>query len=1760
MPKRRGRKSAAQTPAPVSERIYGSKKNPKGSASSEKNASAIKLSSDTINVLKGKLDEFKKKHPSKKNITLNDLKAVYRRGAGAFSKTHRPTISGGAPNSRAAWAFARVNKFLRKAAGEKVKAAYVQDDDLMKYESGGNILDEYTLEKIDKVYVSIRVNYEIERDKELFYEYKIKSFDKKPLQELSAGILHGVLGVSTSSYNVSEWFVHRDALLVMPFKEFLELNKDAEQIQYSNINYMMANGMQPFYRLYNIKNDESDDAYYRLLQNIFPKVQREFQIEAQIKGGIYSVLSEILDIYYSSKLITFVGKSGIRIDSPNRFADLIVEYIKSGQIKKDYTSVYDDILRKNTIESEMLSPIIERGVLEAAKIFIEESEWVLKNKSLVVPKNSQLIFKLNSYKNMKAEFEKVISEYSLRDIYKVFYVNQKDLDKFRSIRYKIKEQKFANELKKLKASVDKKISNALVDILNEIVAEFQSNLADEVKNDEFMNPPYFKDYDGNQLGDRILEIPEVKNLVDDYTYSLVEKITEKIPHIVNIKSKMSLTSLQYEMDNIFDKMRKDVGFDKFDITDEYGTHYSKYDILFKSKTAFELINLDKYADSIKGRVGSDLYKAYDKSEIRFKLGGEVKVDADKLIYTAAFKKWFGDWEKSPKKASKIVDEKGMPLVVYHGTTHGFNEFTRDKSNIENHFGKGYYFTDSFVDAETNYLSEGADLTNRILRVADRIAETDDVDMEEAKKIASQLYKGEDERILEVYLDMKNPIDLTKMRYDAYEIMNEDEDYEIDEDSMTAKLFDAIRQAENEFPSYRPYAEDVINKVSETIGYNFDGARAYDVDAAMREALIDVELYDEEGNLANYEFIRTVYEIMGFDGIIMDADKEFGSKRVIGKKMYMDEGTKHYIAFQSNQIKLADGTNTTFDANNPDIRFEDGGVVKKETMFFWHGGDLTEYNEIIAQKSGRYEYGAGLYLTTELRVATKYAKGSRKLYLVEVENGIEISNAVIPVEKVHAFIDSYVIGSKRKEIKNRLEKYTNDGQVKANVLNNIILNEKAIQSTKTYHLREFYVQNGIDYEIVHNAYGWGETMMVLYNMKKIVSKKIVSEKDAYKMDIAKMKEGGLVAPNGKPSNLTPEQYKLVRTPEFKAWFGDWENDPENASKVVDENGEPMVVYHGSFKKFSIFNTYFDNGTWHGRGAYFTSSKKDLFKNYVTVKDDNYLEYFLSLRNPLIVGKKELSTYFEKGQREVIKNALRLFNFPKVNYAYENSWDSDRLEKIVRQEFDEDRSGKTLNYIYRDLGFDGIIFLSPNKLKGHTAPSKTIHFVCFESNQIKLADGTNSTFDASNPDIRFENGGSVGLWYRKYFGENPFSYNQETETMKYGQGIYFIDHKDSRFAGDKQIECKVNFKNPIVFEGRGVPNLKFNRARGNKSRNDYADELFKTYDAIIVKHGGSFGDELIIRDSNLVEIVNKYAHGGDVGQEIICLECAWDWNTADSEPSDMYVCHKCGFDNEPFYNNNDDIMSKLKKPMSIPELAQKYGVSEEEIMQEVEKGMKEELEHTDDEQVAKTIALHHIEERKDYYDILKSVMSTDSNQKLAEGGVVVGKRHSEMDEFGNTGETFVVESTGQTVELEGGEGVLCADSMKSDKKYDFNGKKMTAREIASTLNHTYGGVKFADGGKVCGCTYKYYHGGELPSAVVDSLKGGEAVVTVKTMESKDKYDFNGRKLTPRQILSKINQDHGGRKFEEGGIIDLSDYKLEIQNRLAKMVYFAENILMH
>lgn len=173
-----------------------------------------------------------------------------------------------------------------------------------------------------------------------------------------------------------------------------------------------------------------------------------------------------------------------------------------------------------------------------------------------------------------------------------------------------------------------------------------------------------------------------------------------------------------------------------------------------------------------------------------------------------------------------------------------------------------------------------------------------------------------------------------------------------------------------------------------------------------------------------------------------------------------------------------------------------------TRNFFHGGDLDNYNDVIAQKNGRYEYGPGLYLITRYDIAQRYAKGSRKLYVVTVELGNDITDSYLDVNIINEFIDIYVTKNKIREVKQMLTKHIKNGKVSTEVFNNIILNTNAIKGTYTKYLRQFLIDNNIDYELVNNSFGFGEDMMVLYNMKKI--KNIIQVKSSDELPIYDLK--------------------------------------------------------------------------------------------------------------------------------------------------------------------------------------------------------------------------------------------------------------------------------------------------------------------------------------------------------------------------------------------------------------------------------------------------------------------------------------------------------------------------------------------------------------------------------------------------------------------------------------------------------------------------------
>ena len=116
-----------KAPAEPHERRRGSAVNPEGSAGGARGG--IKLSEANIKALETKRDEHNEKvgDAKTKRADLGMLKAVFRRGAGAFSTSHRPSVQ-----SRDQWAMARVNAFLKLlSSGRPANPKYRTDFDLL---------------------------------------------------------------------------------------------------------------------------------------------------------------------------------------------------------------------------------------------------------------------------------------------------------------------------------------------------------------------------------------------------------------------------------------------------------------------------------------------------------------------------------------------------------------------------------------------------------------------------------------------------------------------------------------------------------------------------------------------------------------------------------------------------------------------------------------------------------------------------------------------------------------------------------------------------------------------------------------------------------------------------------------------------------------------------------------------------------------------------------------------------------------------------------------------------------------------------------------------------------------------------------------------------------------------------------------------------------------------------------------------------------------------------------------------------------------------------------------------------------------------------------------------------------------------------------------------------------------------------------------------------------------------------------------------
>lgn len=198
-------------------------------------------------------------------------------------------------------------------------------------------------------------------------------------------------------------------------------------------------------------------------------------------------------------------------------------------------------------------------------------------------------------------------------------------------------------------------------------------------------------------------------------------------------------------------------------------------------------------------------------------------------------------------------------------------------------------------------------------------------------------------------------------------------------------------------------------------------------------------------------------------------------------------------------------------------------------------------------------------------------------------------------------------------------------------------------------------------------------------------KRTSEKDAIKYELKN---------DAQKTELNSED--ATRSQQFKDWFGDWENNPESASKVVNENGTPRVVYHGTKSDaFTVFDSSKANKKLLNRlgNGYYFAADIESAERY----GDNVVLAYLDIKNPYRVYGKREGGMIEQMAEDFGMNA----------------------SEISRNDIQD---------ILKEHGYDGVM-LYQNKF----ADCGTM--VAFEPTQIKSATDNIGTFDRNNSDIRY-----------------------------------------------------------------------------------------------------------------------------------------------------------------------------------------------------------------------------------------------------------------------------------------------------------------------------------------------------------------------------------------------------------------------------------------
>lgn len=289
-----------------------------------------------------------------------------------------------------------------------------------------------------------------------------------------------------------------------------------------------------------------------------------------------------------------------------------------------------------------------------------------------------------------------------------------------------------------------------------------------------------------------------------------------------------------------------------------------------------------------------------------------------------------------------------------------------------------------------------------------------------------------------------------------------------------------------------------------------------------------------------------------------------------------------------------------------------------------------------------------------------------------------------------------------------------------------------------------------------------------------------------------------------TEYSAEAAEPVDSQAFKDWFGDWTSDRANHSQVVDDQGRPLIVYHGTGTSIEEFLPEFtgQGNDQYGSGFYFTTDRETA-EGYTTrtlndqrkpggTDNPNVIPAYLNIRNPLVVEARDTPNLYQievpASQAAKIIGKLPDIMDPENSILgdfFDDYWESGPKRSMINRlarEYDW-TLGTLATDIFRDhpteyrqavrdvLGYDGVQVNFPSGEK---------HFIAWFPNQIKHATENSGAFSPNDNRIRYSISEPTDAQQEE--ADRLFFQGVDADTIREMTGLERTEDGDWRIAVD------------------------------------------------------------------------------------------------------------------------------------------------------------------------------------------------------------------------------------------------------------------------------------------------------------------------------------------------------------------------------------------